>query len=96
MYRNIACAFDGSDCSRRALEVALHLARADKQKLWMIFVEELPRYTGAPSETNEELERADAIFDKLRDEALDAGKKYGVEVVAEKRVAIPPRRSCAT
>ncbi len=29
MYRNIACAFDGSDCSRRALDVALHLARAD-------------------------------------------------------------------
>ena len=89
MYRNIACAFDGSDCSRRALDVALHLARADQQKLWMIFIEEMPRYPGAPSETNEELERADAIFDKLRDEALEAGKKYGVEVVAEKRVGHP-------
>jgi hypothetical protein len=89
MYRNIACAFDGSDCSRRALDVALHLARADQQKLWMIFIEEMPRYPGAPSETNEELERADAIFDKLRDEALDAGKKCGVAVVAEKRVGHP-------
>ncbi len=89
MYRNIACAFDGSDGSRRALDEALHLARADQLKLWTIFVEELPRYTGAPSETNEELERADAIFDKLRQEALDAGKKYGVEVVAEKRVGHP-------
>lgn len=89
MYRNIACAFDGSDGSRRALDVALHLARADKQKLSMIFVEELPRYTGVPSETNEELERADAIFQRLRQEALDAGKKCGVEVVAEKRVGHP-------
>jgi nucleotide-binding universal stress UspA family protein len=69
--------------------VALHIARADKQKLWVIFVHELPRYTGAPSETNEERERADAIFEKLRQEALDAGKKYGVEVVAEKRVGHP-------
>ena len=89
MYRNIAVAFDGSDGSRRALDAALHMARADKQKLWMIFVEELPRYPGAPSETNEERERADAIFDKLRQEALDAGKKNGVEVVAEKRVGHP-------
>jgi nucleotide-binding universal stress UspA family protein len=93
MYRNIACAFDGSDGSKRALDVALHLARADKQKLWMVFVEELPRYTGAPSETNGERERADAIFDKLRREALDAGKKYGVEVTAEKRVGRPRRSS---
>jgi nucleotide-binding universal stress UspA family protein len=89
MYRNIAVAFDGSDGSRRAVAAALHIARADKQKLWMIFVEELPRYPGAPSETNEERERADAIFDKLRQEALDAGKKYGVEGVAEKRVGHP-------
>ncbi len=89
MYRNIALAFDGSDGSRRALDAALHMAQADKQKLWMIFVEELPRYPGAPSETNEERERADAIFGKLRQEALDAGKKYGVEVVAEKRAGHP-------
>jgi nucleotide-binding universal stress UspA family protein len=89
MFRNIACAFDGSDGSRHALEAALYLARVDKQKLWTIFVEELPRYTGAPSETNEERERADAIFAKLRQEALEAGKKYGVEVIGEKRVGHP-------
>jgi nucleotide-binding universal stress UspA family protein len=89
MYRNIAVAFDGSDGSRRALDAALHMARADKQKLWMIFVEELPRYPGAPSETNEERDRADAIFEKLRQEVLDAGKKCGVEVTAEKRVGHP-------
>jgi len=89
MYRNIACALDGSDGSRRALEVALHIARADKLKLWVIFIEELPRYPGAPSETNEERERADAIFGNLRHEAVEAGKKYGVEVIAEKRLGHP-------
>ncbi len=89
MYRNIAVAFDGSDGSRRALDAALHMARADKQKLWMIFVEELPRYTGAPSETNEERDRADAIFEKLRQEAIEGGKKYSVEVTAEKRAGHP-------
>jgi nucleotide-binding universal stress UspA family protein len=89
MFRNIACAFDGSEGSRRALDTALHVASIDKQKLWVIFVEELPRYTGAPSETNEERERADMIFARLRREVIDAGKKYGVEVVAEKRVGHP-------
>jgi nucleotide-binding universal stress UspA family protein len=89
MYRKIARALDGSDGSGRAPDVALHLARADKQKLWTIFIEEMLRYPGAPSETNEELERGEAIFQKLQDEALDAGKKHGVEVAAEKRVGHP-------
>ena len=35
------------------------------------------------------LECADAIFEQLRQEALDAGRKCGVEVVAEKRVGHP-------
>jgi nucleotide-binding universal stress UspA family protein len=89
MFRNVACAFDGSDGSRRALDVALHLARADKQKVAIVFVAEMPRYPGAPSETNEELARVDAIFETLRREAVEAGKKYGVEVVAEKRIGHP-------
>ncbi len=89
MYNNIALAFDGSEGSRRALDAALHLARAEKQKLWMIFVEDLPRYSDVTSETNEERERGNAIFEKLRQEALAAGKKYGVEVIAEKRVGHP-------
>jgi nucleotide-binding universal stress UspA family protein len=89
MFSNIACAFDGSDGSRRALDAAFHVARIDKQKLWVIFVEDLPRYTGSPSETNEERERADATFARLRDEAVEIGKKFGVEVIAEKRVGHP-------
>jgi len=89
MYNSIALAFDGSEGSRRALDAALHLARAEKQKLWMIFVEDLPRYSDVTSETNEERERGNAIFEKLRQEALAAGKKYGVEVIAEKRVGHP-------
>jgi hypothetical protein len=44
--------------------------RGDTQKLWRIFVEELPRYSGALSDTNEERERADAIFEKFRQELL--------------------------
>src|SRR5712691_1753552 len=89
MDRKIAVTFDGSEGSHRALQEALLMAQAGRRKLSIIFIEELPRYPGAPSETNEERERADAIFGKLRQEALDAGKKYGVEVVAEKRAGHP-------
>jgi nucleotide-binding universal stress UspA family protein len=89
MYEKIALAFDGSEGSKRALQAALHLARADKQKLIVIFVAEMPRYPGAPGETMEEQARADAIFAKLRAEVAAAGQKYGVEVVAEKRIGHP-------
>jgi nucleotide-binding universal stress UspA family protein len=91
MYQNIACAFDGSEGSRRALDAALHIARAEKEKLWVIFIEEMPRYPGAPSETNDERERLDAIFEKLKTEAIEAGKRQGVEVIAEKRAGHPAR-----
>jgi hypothetical protein len=63
MDRKIAVAFDGSEGSRRALQEAFLMARAGNRKLSIIFIEELPRYPGAPSETNEERERTDALFE---------------------------------
>jgi nucleotide-binding universal stress UspA family protein len=89
MSRNIAVAFDGSAGSRRALKEAFQMARAGNRKLSFIFIEELPRYPGAPSETNEERERADALFEQLRSEAADEATNHGVLVQAEKRVGHP-------
>ena len=89
MDRKIAVAFDGSEGSRRALQEALLMARASSRKLSIIFIEELPRYPGVPSETNEERERADALFEQLRTEAAAEGVNHGVQVGAEKRVGHP-------
>jgi nucleotide-binding universal stress UspA family protein len=89
MSRNIAVAFDGSEGSRRALREAFLMARAGNRKLSIIFIEELPRYPGAPSETNEERERADALFEQLHNEAAGEGMNHGVQVQAEKRVGHP-------
>jgi nucleotide-binding universal stress UspA family protein len=89
MDRKIAVAFDGSEGSRRALQEAFLMARAGNRTLSMIFIEELPRYPGAPSETNEERERSDAIFEQLRNEAATKGMDHGVQVQAEKRVGHP-------
>ena len=84
---NIAVAFDGSEVSRQALAVALRLTRIEKPKLRMIFVGDLPRYPATVSEVN--AERACVTFGQLRRQAMDAAKKAGVEVVAEKRMGRP-------
>jgi nucleotide-binding universal stress UspA family protein len=89
MNRKIAVGFDGSEGSRRALKEAFLMARAGNHKLSIIFIEELPRYPGAPSETNEERERTDALFEQLRNEATGEGTKHGVQVDTEKRVGHP-------
>jgi nucleotide-binding universal stress UspA family protein len=89
MDRKIAVAFDGSKGSRRALKEALVMARAGDHRLSVIFIEELPRYPGAPSETNEERERADALFQQLRQEASTEAVSHGVQIQAEKRVGHP-------
>jgi nucleotide-binding universal stress UspA family protein len=86
MDRKIAVAFDGSQGSRRALNEALLMARGGSRKLSVIFIQELPRYPGAPSETNEERERADTLFEQLRNDANVEAAKHGVQIQAEKRV----------
>jgi len=40
MYRRIAVGFDGSQGSRRALEVAVNLARSAKAELFLVSIEE--------------------------------------------------------
>jgi nucleotide-binding universal stress UspA family protein len=89
MDRTIAVAFDGSEGSRRALKEALLMARAGSRKVSIIFIEELPRYPGAPSETNEERERADTLFEQLRNEVNIEATNQGVQMQAEKRVGHP-------
>jgi nucleotide-binding universal stress UspA family protein len=65
------------------------MARQGAKKLTVVFIEEMTRYPGAPSETNEDRERGDATFARLRAEALEAGARSGIEIVAEKRVGHP-------
>ena len=54
MYRRIAVGFDGSSGSRRALEAAVDLARSGKAELFLVSIEELPRYPGAIDEVDDE------------------------------------------
>ena len=62
MYRRIAVGFDGSQGSRRALEVAVNLARSAKAELFLVSIEELPRYPAAIDEVDDEQRSAEESF----------------------------------
>src|SRR5436305_1468281 len=70
MYRRIAVGFDGSQGSRRALEVAVNLARSAKAELFLVSIEELPRYPAAIDEVDDEQRSAERFFKEIQDEAV--------------------------
>jgi len=70
MYRRIAVGFDGSSGSRRALEAAVDLARSDKAELFLVSIEELPRYPGAIDEVDDEQRSSEKFFEAVQDEAV--------------------------
>jgi nucleotide-binding universal stress UspA family protein len=70
MYKRIAVGLDGSEGSRRrAFEAAIDLARASKAELYLLSVEELPRYPAAVDEINGEQRAAGRFFQKVQKEA---------------------------
>jgi hypothetical protein len=56
------------------LDVALYLTRTERRELRVVFVEELPRYPATVTETNAARERTNAIFERVRQETIVAGK----------------------
>ncbi len=86
MYARIAVGLDGSDGSRRALEAAMELARVAKAELFLVSVEELPRYPGAVDETNGEQRAAERFFHKVQKEAVARVTAAGLVAHCEIRV----------
>ena len=85
MYRRIAVGFDGSQGSRRALEVAVNLARSAKAELFLISIAELPRYPGAIDEVDDEQRSAEKFFKEIQDEAVPQITGAGLVVHREIR-----------
>jgi nucleotide-binding universal stress UspA family protein len=71
MYARIAVGLDGSEGSRRALEAAIDLARVAKAELFIVSVEELPRYPAAVDEINGEQRAAERFLKKVQKEAVE-------------------------
>ncbi len=85
MYRRIAVGFDGSQGSRRALEVAIDLARSAKAELFLVSIEELPRYPGAIDEVDDERRSSEKFFEEIQDEAVRQITGAGLVVQREIR-----------
>jgi nucleotide-binding universal stress UspA family protein len=86
MARKIAVGFDGSEGSWHALREAVRLTRLDKTELWVVSIEELPRYPGAPSEVKEEQEAANRYLHKLHTEAAALANSEGVTLHTDIRI----------
>jgi nucleotide-binding universal stress UspA family protein len=85
MYRRIAVGFDGSPGSRRALEAAVSLARTAKAELFLVSIEELPRYPAAIDEVDDEQRASEKFFQEIQDEAVEQIAGAGLVVHREIR-----------
>ena len=80
MFRHILVAFDGSTYARKALDVAIEMAKALGAGLSIVSVEEhLPSYPGDIGEVKEEKERQNEIFKKLQQEARETVRSKGLD-----------------
>src|SRR5947207_5527730 len=85
MYRRIAVGFDGSPGSRRAVEAAVPMVRSAKAELFLVSIEELPRYPGAIDEVDDEQRSAEKFFKEVQDEAVQQITGAGLIVHREIR-----------
>lgn len=86
MYARIVVGIDGSEGSRRALEKAIELARVAKAELFLISVEELPRYPAAMDEINGEQRAAERFLHRAQKEATEQITGAGLMANCEIRV----------
>ncbi|MEW6586130.1 MAG: universal stress protein [Nitrospirota bacterium] len=81
MFKKILIANDGSEGARKALRVAIDLARKYGSELHSISVEEgVPHYAATIGEVEEFRKEANGFFGKINDEAIEEAKKEGVEL----------------
>jgi len=80
MYTRILAANDGSPGGRKALSGGIELARKVTAKLYMVTVEELPRFPASIDEIAEEKDEANHRFAPVIDAAKAEANAAGVEI----------------
>jgi nucleotide-binding universal stress UspA family protein len=82
MFHKILVANDGSEGGNKALSAAIALARQLRAALYMISVEELPRFPTTIDELIEEKAEANQRFDRVIEHARAQAKAARVELEA--------------
>lgn len=86
MYRRIVVGLDGSEGARRALDTAIGLARVAKAELFLVSVEELPRYPASIDELDDEHRAAEKFFREVQQEGVERVTAAGLVAHHELRV----------
>lgn len=80
MFRHILVPYDGSNGARRALEVALEIARVQGSQVSLLSVEErLPHFPGDVGEVKDEQQRQQEYFARLQRTARELAKLQGMD-----------------
>jgi nucleotide-binding universal stress UspA family protein len=82
MFKKIVIAYDGSEASKRALEVAIDLAKKyDAYFEVLSVIEELPKYAATVGEVKEIQLEAQKHYHELQQEAIAKAAEVGVALV---------------
>jgi nucleotide-binding universal stress UspA family protein len=80
LFKHILIPFDGSVSSRKALDVALEMAKAFGAKISLLSVEEhVPHFAGDIGEVKEEKEWQNDYFARAQREAREVAKLQGMD-----------------
>jgi len=83
MFKKVLIANDGSESARKALKVAISMAKCYGAELHSISVEEgLPHYAATIGEVDEYRKEANDYFKKISDEAKEMARQEGVDLHA--------------
>lgn len=82
-FRRILVALDSSAAARKALDIAIDLARGTGAKLWGLSVIPIPEFGGTVGEVTEVKEEGEKHFGPVLQQARDEAERQGVELEAK-------------
>ena len=81
MFKKLLVAYDGSEDSRKALEMALELSRRfDSEVHLLTIIEQLPRYAATIGEVEEALAEITKVIEKEQTLVCEGAREKGVEI----------------
>ncbi len=80
MFKRILVAFDGSEGSYKALDVAIELAKIHSSELHAVTVARIPEFAELRNGYEEEKQKAAKYYSRFLDDAIKITKERGVKI----------------